>query len=392
MAAEPSGDLQGAALAAALKQRIPDLNLFGVGCARMKEQGVRLLADASVWGTIGPSEAIAKIWGIYLVYRKMKSELLRVRPEVTVVIDSPAIHMRLARFLKRRQLGCVYYFPPSAWSSNPKRFQQIYDRSDGIVTTFEFNHRNYTRCGLKTAYYGHPMVDLFQPLQREEARTELGLSEGRYVALLPGSRTQEIRLLAPVLVEAARRMREAHPELQFLMPAASLQVELRLRRLLGELPPWLHLFQRKSREAIAASEVVLMCSGSASLEATLLDVPMVIGYKFNRFDYALARFLRFLGLFNVQRFALPNLILDEDALTEYFQEQVTPEALSEHGLRLLEGGPERSDHLAVLHRVREAMGASPVVSKIAAFVDYMGQGRGLETALEAVEQELWTPT
>lgn len=392
MAAEPSGDLQGSALAAALQQRIPNLDLFGVGCARMREQGVRLLADTSVWGTIGPSEAFAKIWGIYLVYRKMKAELLKLRPEVTVVIDSPAIHMRLARFLKGHGLPCVYYFPPSAWSNNPKRFQQIFDRTDGIVTTFDYNYRNYRRCGLPTAYYGHPMVDLFQPLPAQDARRRLGLGPGRYVALLPGSRTQEVRLLAPILVKAAARMRETHPELQFLMPAASEQVEARLRGLLGRLPSWLHLFQRQSREALAASEVVLMCSGSASLEATLLNVPMVIFYKFNRVDYALAKFLRFLGLFNVPRFALPNLILDEDALTEYFQEQATPEALADHGLRLLQGGSERASHLEVLSQVRSAMGSPPVVSKIAAFVDYMGQGRGLEASIQAVEQELWTST
>lgn len=391
MAAEPSGDLQGAALARALQARLGEVDLVGVGCREMQAAGVKLLADASTWGTIGPSSAFAKLLTIYLAYRKMR-HVLRTEPaEVTVVIDSPAIYMRLTGYLKRYNLKTIYYFPPSAWSTNPERFKEIHRRVTGVITTFDFNYENYRKLELPVAHYGHPMVDLFEPLEAGEAKRRLGVDlQQDYAALLPGSRTQEISLLTPLLLRSAELMRRQHPELRFLLPTASVRVEKQLHRMLKPAPDWLTLVSGQSREVMAASRVALMCSGSATLEGAMLNTPMVIFYKFGRLDWALGRLLRKLGLLRVDRFALPNLVLDEDALPEFLQEQATPETLAAEALKLLVEGDRRDRHLEVLGRVRESLGRGPVVARVAAFVDYIARGRSPVEALEAVENESWT--
>ncbi|MCA9794411.1 MAG: lipid-A-disaccharide synthase [Candidatus Eremiobacteraeota bacterium] len=388
MAAEPSGDLQGAALARELRRRIPGVELLGVGCARLREAGVKLIWDSSTWGTIGPSEAIARLPGYYMAYRRMRHVLVREQPELTVVIDSPAIHMRLTGYLQRQSMRTLYYFPPSAWTRNPKRVHAIHCRVCGVVATFALNYQTYCDNGLPVAYYGHPMVDLLACAPSPaESRRALGLPEGRYIALMPGSRLAEVRLLTPILLETARRLREHRPDLRFLLPAASAKIEKRLRRLIGPIPEWLTLVSGSSREVLRCSELVLMCSGSASLEAAVLGIPLAIFYKLNRADYALARLLRWLNILRIDRFALPNLVLDEDALPELVQDQVTPERLEQEALRLLEPGPYRQEHLDTLARVRQALAGQGSIPKIAAFVDYVAQGFESLEALEKVDQE-----
>lgn len=391
-AAEPSGDLQGAALARALRRRNPEIRLLGVGCGRMREAGVEMIAESALWSTIGPSEAFGRLPALILAYCRLRDELVRARPDLTVVIDAPAIHMRLAGHLRRKGLRTLYYFPPSAWSPNPHRARQIHRRVDAVVPAFRFNARVYEKAGLPAAFFGHPMVDLFTPpLAADQARERLGLPAGRYVALLPGSRTQEVRLLLPLLMEAARRLRKRHPDLRFLLPTATEAIERRIRGLLGPSPEWLTICSGQAREAMAASRVVLMASGSASLEAALLGVPVVLFYRLAPFDHGLVRVLRALGLFTMTRFTLPNLVLDEDVLPELFQDEVSAERLEREALPLLEEGPERRRLLAHFERLRRELGEPGVVPRVAAFVDLVSQGMLTVEALRRLEQEEGVP-
>ncbi|MBI3930131.1 MAG: lipid-A-disaccharide synthase [Armatimonadetes bacterium] len=391
MAAEPSGDLQGGALASALLQRDPDLSLIGIGCSAMARAGVKLMMDSSVWSTIGPAEALARLPALYLAYRKMRHMLVRARPDLTVVIDAPALHMRLAGYLARKSLRTLYYFPPSAWSPNPERARQITQRVDAVVGAFRFTYRTYCENGLRMAYYGHPLVDLVARGSPGQAARQLGLPEGRYVALLPGSRTQEVRLLLPVALEVARRLRGRYPDVEFLLPAASLSIEKKIRRRAGKLPDWVRVFPGRSREVLAASRLALMASGSATLEAAILGVPMVVFYKMNTFDYNLGQFLIARGLLKVPRFVLPNLVLQEDILPELLQNDANPDRVEREAVRLFEEGPERSRMVEALDRVRAALDGPDVVPRIAAFVDHFSRSRDFDRAHAAVERERGAP-
>lgn len=381
MAAEPSGDLQGGALARALRRRNPDLRLLGVGGSAMASAGVELWMQSHTWSTIGPGEALARLPGLYLAYRRMRHELLAVRPDLTVVIDAPALHMRLVGFLRRRGLRTAYYFPPSAWARNPERLRHIHRRVDAVLCAFRPNAEFYEALGLPVAFFGHPLVDVLREAPGpEEARRELGL-EGPALALLPGSRTQEVKHLLPVFLEVARRLRRDRPELQVLIPCATAPLERRIRAMMGTLPEGFHLLSGQARLALAASRLALMASGSASLEASLLGVPMVLAYRFGAFDACLGRLLKALGLLRVDRFGLPNLVLDEDLVPELLQEQVHPDRLEAEARRLWEEGPDRERMREGLARVRASLGEPGVVDRLAEVVERVAAGASLPQAL-----------
>ncbi len=281
------------------------------------------------------------------------------------MIDSPAVFMRLAKFAKAERLKTVYYFPPSAWSTNHSRMHQIASRVTGIVATFKRNFQTYQAAGVPVEYYGHPMVDVVKRRTRAEALEALGIEDGQFVVLLPGSRLQEIRHMTPVLVEAASRLRERRPQLRFLLPAASPEVYNRLKVM---VPDFIELHNGSAQEMLTVADLAVMASGSVSLEAAFLNCPMVLGYRFNRFDAAVGRFLLRTGLLKIKHFALPNLVLDETVLPELLQEEVTPDRIVYEAEKLLDPGSEREKMLRDLARVREALGTEPVVVRVADYV------------------------
>lgn len=372
LAAEPSGDLMAAALVPHLRAKDPDATFFGIGGRCLREAGVELVADTSLWGTIGPFEVFSKLPRIVTAYRKLQHELLRRRPDVTVMVDSPALFMRLAKFTRQHGLRSVYFIPPSAWSDSERRAQAIRARVDGVVCAFARQHRTYQRAGVEAQYFGHPMVDVVKRWSREEALASLGLSPGRYISLMPGSRLQEVRIMTPIFLEAARRLREENPELVFLLPAASDPLYQKLQVMLEGTG--VMLFNGRTQELLAVSELAILTSGSVSLEAAYMDCPIVLGYRLSPLDAWFGRLLVKLGLLKVPRFSLPNLLLEEDVVTELFQEEVNPDRIVELARPLLEGGPDRQRMLEDLKRTREQLGQPPVVSQVAAYVDGVATG------------------
>jgi len=371
MAAEPSGDLQAAALVPHLRSLDPGARFVGIGGRRLEAEGVELLCDTSCWGSIGPSEVITRLPRIAWEYFHFRARLRDMKPDVTVMIDSPALFMRMAKYTKKHGLKTVYYFPPSAWSDNHKRMRSIAERVHGVVATFKRNYETYVEAGIPVEYHGHPMVDVVQAMPREEALQRLGLPEGKYVTLLPGSRLQEIRIMTPILVETAKHLHQWDPELRFLLPAASPGLYPKLQEM---CPALIDLHNGKAFEMLNISQLAVMTSGSVSLEAAVVECPMVLGYRFNRFDYALARFLLAVGLMKVKHFALPNLVLDESILPELLQNEVTPDRLFQESVQLLSPGPRREKMKEDLVRVREALGESPVVSRVADYLHRVALG------------------
>lgn len=365
LAAEPSGDLQAAALVPYLRELDPEAEFIGIGGKHLESQGVELLCDTSWWASIGATEVLTRLPRIILSYYLFRYKYARRNPDVTVMIDSPAVFMRLAKFARSRKLKTVYYFPPSAWSDNPNRMKQIAERVTGVVATFRRSWETYRASGIPVQYFGHPMVDVVKRKPRAQVLAELGLKEGRYVTLLPGSRQQEIRLMTPILLETAQKLKSWDPNLCFLLPAASPRVYEKLQ---GLVPPEVFLYSGQAQEMLSISELAVMTSGSVSLEAAFLDCPMVLGYRFNKFDIALGRFLVRTGILKLKHFALPNLVLDETILPELLQEEVTAERLFEEAKKLLPGGAKREKMLSDLARVREALGRGPVLSRVAEYV------------------------
>lgn len=293
------------------------------------------------------------------------------------MIDSPAVHMRLAGVAQKAGMRCVYYFPPSGWSNNPRRLRSIHGRAEALIPAFAFSAEQYRKLGLPVGHFGHPLVDLCVPVERSLALERLGLPEGRYAALMPGSRTQEIRLLLPAFLETARRF----PGWTWLLPTANAKLEQRVRRALPNPPDWLRIVPGRSREVMSVCQAGLLASGSATLEACLLNMPHLICYQLNPTDYKIGQFLRFLGLVNVPMFGLPNLVMQEKLIPEYLQHEVHPENLAAGLEPLLKEGHPRQLALQQLARVRECLGPPGAVERIARFVEKLALGQSRDEVL-----------
>lgn len=359
--AEPSGDLQAAAVLTHLRELLGSgWDFVGVGGQHSRAAGLELWQDSSLWSVVGVSEALGRLPRLLRTYWDVRTALLRTRPELTVFIDAPAIHMRLAGVLQKAGLRTAYYFPPSAWSTNPKRLRQIHGRVSDVVCAFRFNAEQYARLGLPVAYFGHPLVDLCHVPSRSEALAALGLPDGEYVALLPGSRTQEIRTLLPVFLQVAAQLGERW---QFLLPTATPQIEAMVRR---EVPPGqVHVVPGQARLVMSVCRAGLLASGSATLEAALVGLPHVLAYRLNDLDYFLARLLMRWGLMRIGSVGLPNLVLQERVVAEVLQGEVTAARLCAEIALLLEDGEPRTRALRDLARVREALGEPGAVERIA---------------------------
>lgn len=360
-----------------LKQRHPDWRFVGVGSQHSRRVGVQLWADSSLWSIVGVTEALTRLPRFVFDYLKIRQALLRARPDLTVFIDSPAVHMRLALVAQKAGLRSVYYFPPSGWSDNPRRLRNIHSRAEALIPAFAYSAEQYQKNGLKVAYFGHPLVDLCQPVERGLALQRLGLPEAVYAALLPGSRTQEIRLLLPIFLETASKF----TGVTWLLPTANPQIEARVRRALPQPPPWLRIVPGHSREVMSVARAGLLASGSATLEACLVNLPHLIGYQLNAFDWKIAEILHFLGLFNVPMFGLPNLVLQEKLVPEFLQHQLTPENLEQALRPLLQDGPERQQALGHLEKVRQRLGPPGAIGRVAGFVERMALGQSRDEAL-----------
>lgn len=362
IAGEASGDLQGALLARHLYTLEPDLFIFGVGGPRMEAERVRLLYDSSKWGAVGFREGLQRVPGLWMKIIRLKRMLLSERPDITVLIDSPAINMRLAKFARKHDLNRVYYFPPSAWSRDPARAGRIAAIVRNVIAVFPGTVSTYEEAGVKVAFFGHPILDYigeagFDP----DLPSRMGLPSGRrLIGLFPGSRTQEIKDLLPPLLGAAGIILKTVKEAHFVIPAATPALLPMIKSLADGCNLPLSVLDGSAREVMRVSELLLTSSGTATLEAACLGKPMVVVYRLSRMDWFLAKIF-----VHVPCIALPNLIRGEKFLPELLQDQVTPENIAACALDILTV-PGRGDSIREeLKKVRSSLGESGVVPRIA---------------------------
>lgn len=329
-AGEASGDLLGAGLVAELAARFPGAEFAGVGGARMREAGVETWHDASELAVMGLSEVLRHLPRLLGLRRRLRRRLLDWRPDVFIGIDAPDFNLGLEHWLKRRGVRTVHYVSPSVWAWRQGRAAKIGRSADLVLCLFPMEPPIYARHGVDARFVGHPMADAM-PLNpdRRRARAELGLDdEGPVLAVLPGSRLGEIERLGAVFLDAAGRVARAVPGLRILVPAATPACGEAIRALLAAAPPppgSVRLLEGRAREAITAADVVLLASGTATLETMLAKRPMVVGYRIAPTTY---RIVRSLGLLKVDRYALPNVLAGQTIAPELMQEDCTPERLA----------------------------------------------------------------
>lgn len=335
VAGEPSGDLLAAHLIAALRARREGLRFYGIGGPRMAAQGFEALVPMDRLGVRGYAEVLRHYREIMAIRRRLAQRLLAERPALFIGVDSSDFNLELERRLKSAGIPAIQYVSPSIWAWRRWRLRRIARSVTHVLALFPFEPPLYEKAGVPVTYVGHPLADLI-PLEpdRTAARAGLRLPAGRrLIALLPGSRRSELRYMADLFVKTARRLVQEVPDLHFVYPAASRATralfEDALRRNgARELP--LALLFGHSHEALAAADVALVASGTATLEAALLKTPLVITYRQSPLTWALMRRMLYLPCIG-----LPNILAGEPLVPEFVQERATPGALAEALIALL---------------------------------------------------------
>lgn len=361
-AGESSGDALGAALLEALERRVPALDAFGMGGARMVAGGFRAIRAASEVGVVGLVEVLRHLPRLVRLCRSLAAAAIAGRPDVAVLIDVPDFNLRLARHLKRAGIPVVFYVGPSVWAWRAHRTRVFAPWVDRMLVLFPFEVRPWADAGVDVVCVGHPLADeLPRPLPEPASTT-------RQVALLPGSRRGEIeRHLGPML-EAAALLRARKLADRFVLPVAPDLDPALLRAQLARSPVGdaVALVTQDAgdpgprRQALADSTLALVASGTATLETALAGRPQVIVYRVSWLTYAIARLLakvRFLGL--------PNLIAGREVAPELLQQKFTPGHLADAAARLLGDVAARRQVLAAYEEIRRNLGAQGAAERAA---------------------------
>lgn len=335
VAGEVSGDILGAGLIRALRIRYPDAKFEGVTGPQMRALGCESLADIEDLSLFGISEVIRHLPRVLRLRGRLRKHFLHTRPDVFIGIDAPAFNTGLERRLRRRGLRTVHYVCPTAWAWRMGRVRSIRAAVDLLLAIFPFEPKFFAAHNVPVRYVGHRLADEL-PLHPDPqaARAALGLHpSGQLLGLLPGSRRSEVKILGPAFITTALQLQQRLPQLRLVAPMATPAVREIFTRQLAAVPGLdITLIDGRSREVMLACDTLLLASGTATLEALLLKVPMVVAYAFSPLNKLLAYLL---GVHKIKYFSMPNLIAQKGLVPELRQTQVCPQILGPWVYRLL---------------------------------------------------------
>ncbi|CAI2717184.1 lipid-A-disaccharide synthase [Nitrospina watsonii] len=362
VAGEASGDLHGGNLVTAMKQRHPGLAFQGVGGHHMQSAGVETLFDIQRMGGMGLFEFFSNLWHHLVIFRKLSREIAKGRYAGAILINYPFFNLRLAKVCKRYNCPVYYFISPQVWASRKGRIHTIAETGKKMYVILPFEKDIYREVDMDVEYLGHPFVDIARPrLSKDEALREFGLDPNvQTVGLMPGSRMSEINFLLEDMLGAAHIIHNELGACQFLLPVAdSIDPDL-IRDRLGENPLGIRIVTGRNYEVMATSDFLIMASGSATLEAGLLECPMLIIYKVHPVTYFIARFFT-----DIRLFGLINIVAEEQVATELLNEQVTPKAIADETLKVLNDAERAARFHQQLKDVRRSLGEPGVVDRIA---------------------------
>ena len=347
VAGESSGDELGAGLINALRDGAGhEVDFCGVAGPAMRQAGCEGWFDCSELAVMGLAEVIRHLPRLLLLRRRLYKRLISYRPDVFIGIDAPDFNLGLERRLRKKGIATVHYVSPSVWAWRPQRAARMAASADQLLCLLPFEPAFYEEYNVAAQFVGHPLADrIAMRTDATPAREALGLAmDKQIVALLPGSRMGELDRLGRAFAGAARALSEQRSAIEFVAPMASSTVREKFAAQLADEAPkaQVKLIDRQAQQAIAAADVVLVASGTATLEALLLKRPMVVAY---RLAPATRIILEKFELLNINRFSLPNLLAGKDLVPEVLQDEVQPERLADEVSVLLDAA-DNSDWVA----------------------------------------------
>ncbi len=335
VAGETSGDVLGAGLIAELTRRFPDAEYFGIGGPRMQALGFDVRYEMDRIELIGLGGLFDKLGDILRIRSSLYQTIVKEKPDIFIGIDVPDFNIGLEKKLRKKGVLTVHYVSPTVWAWRGYRIHKIRKAVDHMLTLFPFEKRYYQDKNIPVTCVGHPIADEIPDSDRARARKSLDLDLNEtdpLIAVLPGSRGSEVSSLGPIFVEAMRKIHCRYPQVHFILPFATSKVRKIFLKQAGSLEGFpVKFLDGNSRLAMEASNLVLLASGTAALEAALLERPHVVAYKLSPLTWWLFRFLR-----HVNYYSMSNQLLTEPVVPELMQHDATADNIFEALNRYLE--------------------------------------------------------
>ncbi len=369
---EASGDLHGAHLLEAIRQIDPGIQFFGMGGEALRRTGMNLLYHNQSLSVVGITEVLLKLRSIRKALRGLKQALDLEKPDLVILIDFPDFNLRLAKFASRRGIPVFYYISPQVWAWRSGRVRLIARWVKKMVVFFAFEVPIYKAAGVDVEWVGHPLLDVVKPtLSKDDALQRLGLDpRKRTIGLLPGSREREVERLFPILLATAHLLQKEIPGLQFVIPLASSLPKTTLSPWMKKTLLPVKVVEGLTYDVMNLSELLIMSSGTATLEAAILGKPMVIIYKLSSLSYWIGRML-----VHVDHIGLVNLVAGKRIAPELLQKDATPEKIAKESLRILNDRDLLRAMTESMIEVRQSLGEPGAVQRAARIVLAMLQNK-----------------
>jgi lipid-A-disaccharide synthase len=361
---EASGDIHGAHLALALRELNPAIELIGVGGSRMSAAGVSLLPNVDRVDAMGVP-GIRQLMKGWKTLRTLSRYVQQERFDAIVLIDSPGLNLRLAKVAANTSHNIIYYIAPQVWAWGSRRLTLIRKVINHVLAILPFEEAYFQKAGIACTFVGHPLLDeLRSSYDQAHERQQLGLeAEGMVIGLLPGSRAREVHEVLPVLLRTIQQIRERYPVLQVLLAQAHSLSDLVIHDLLKHSGQQVKVVKGQPNEVMAASDLLLVTSGTATLQAALIGTPMVVVYRASLLTYQIAK-----CLVRIPYISLVNILAGREIVPELIQNRMTSDRIAHEALEILSDTGRRDDMQQAFRTIRASLGGPGASKRAAEFI------------------------
>ncbi len=353
IAGEASGDLHAAHLVKELKSINPHLEIFGIGGRKMKEAGVEVVYDIVELAVVGFVEVLKHL----KVFKKVLEKLLILldvrKPDAVILVDYPGFNLRFAKYAKEKNIPVIYYISPQLWAWGKGRIQEIKKYVEKMVVIFGFEEELYREAGVKVNFVGHPFLDIVKPgWKKEETIKHLHLNHhSKKIALLPGSRQKEIERHLPVMLASCEKIKTQIPDVEFILSRRRELDKSIYNKIISRSTIKPHSLEDRPYEIMDISDIVIVSSGSATLETAIMEKPMIIVYKTSFLTWFLAR-----NMIKIPNIGLVNVVAGKKIVPELIQFNATAENIAKETLSILNNKELQKDIRQNLRKVKEKLG------------------------------------
>ncbi|MBN1382094.1 MAG: lipid-A-disaccharide synthase [Deltaproteobacteria bacterium] len=375
VAGEASGDLHGANLLKALHAIDPAIRFYGVGGKKMTEAGMERIADSADMAVVGFTEVISKLRYIMDIRAQLKSFIKKEKPDLLVTIDYPDFNIPLAKAAKKLGVKVFYYISPQVWAWRRGRVKTIARIVDAMGVILPFEEQIYQAANMNVQFVGHPLLDAVQTnYSQKEAQEKFNLEKNRItIGLLPGSRKSEVAVLLPEMLKASQILKERLQNSQFIMPLADSLPETWVEKILGLYNGDVTLIKNNIYDVINVSDLVIVASGTATLETALLEKPMIIVYKVSRLSYYIGR--TFIKIANI---GLVNIIAGKTVVPELIQDRANGRQIAAEATDILTRADRMADIKSALKEIKSKLGTPGASTRAARLAYDVMKGRETE--------------